>query len=285
MNRTFKFLSSYFIITLGLFLNALGWTAFLIPSHITGGGLNGVCTIIFFSTGIPVGLSFLALNALLLLFSMKILGASFGIKTIYAIFMLSAILGVLQGLIKSPFVKDPFMATIIGGILSGSGIGLVFTQGGSTGGTDILAMMVTKYKNISPAKVILVIDLFIIASSYLIFHSVEKLVYGYFMMAVNAYAIDLVIEGAKQSVQIFIISDKSQEIAYKIGEITGRGVTILNGKGWYSYQDKEVIMFVTSKWDSNQILKAVKEIDEDSFISVASVMGVYGKKYEKIKPF
>ncbi|MCU7493313.1 MAG: YitT family protein [Ignavibacteria bacterium] len=283
MEKTSASIKSYLIITLGLFIYALGWTAFLIPSKIVGGGLSGVGTLIYFVTGFPVGLTFLVLNAFLIALSLKILGSGFGIKTVYAVLILSVFLSALQYYIKAPVVKDAFMASILGGMLGGLGIGIVFTQGGSSGGTDIIAMMIVKYKNVSPGKVLLVIDVIIISSSYLIFGSLEKIVYGCVVMAVTTYTIDMFLEGAKQSMQVFVFSDHNEVIAEKIGKDLRRGITFLKGKGWYTNEEKEVLMVVARKNELSLILRIVKEADEDAFLSYNSVMGVFGKGFEKIK--
>jgi len=227
----------YAFITLGLFINALGWTAFLIPAEITGGGVTGVATLIFYASKFPVGISYLVINIILVIISMKHLGKAFGIKTIYATVILAIFLSVLSGIIKEPIVDENFMAAVIGGILAGAGVGLVFSQGGSTGGTDIIAMIINKYRNISPGKIILYLDIIIISSSFFIFKSIEKIVYGYVTMAITAYTIDMILTGAKRTVQLFIFSKHYEEIANRVGREIRRGITILDGKGWYSKKE------------------------------------------------
>jgi uncharacterized membrane-anchored protein YitT (DUF2179 family) len=278
---------SYILITFGLFLHALGWTAFLIPAKIIGGGVAGISTILFFSTNIPVGYFVFAINAVLILGSMRILGAKFGIFTIYGISMISLFFIILQKYIHEPIVTDQFMSALIGGTLSGAGVGIAFANGGNTGGTDIIALIVTKYKNISPGRVILYLDIFIIASILFILKStdkpLEKLVFGYVVMAVTSYTIDLVLEGAKQSYQIIVISTQNRIIADRIGTEVGRGITLLNGFGWYSKADVEVLMVIARKQDKPHIMRIIKETDIRAFISVAKVMGVYGQNFDQIK--
>ncbi len=271
------------IITFGLIIYALSWTAFLIPSHIVGGGVAGIATLIYFATGFPVGISLLIINAVLILAAIRILGTSFSIKTIFSILVLSGVMTFLQWYITKPVVDDRFMSAIIGGILSGFSIGLIFTQGGSTGGTDIIAMIVNHYRNISQGKMLLLCDVFIIASSYLIFHSIEIIVYGYVTMAVTSYVIDLYLTGSKRSLQIFVFSRENKLIADRIGKDIGRGVTFLKGKGWYSGEDTEVIMVIIRKYESAMVFRTIKEADPDAFISVGTVMGVYGKGFDRIK--
>ena len=283
MKKFFKSFKSYSVITLGLFINALGWTAFLIPAEITGGGITGVATLIFYATKIPVWIPYLIINTFLILISMKVLGKSFGIKTIYATATLTIFFSVLQGIIVEPIVTENFMSAVVGGIMAGVGVGIVFSQGGSTGGTDIIAMMINKYRNISPGKIILYADVIIISSSFLIFKSIEKIVYGYVTMAITAYTIDLVLTGAKRTVQVFIFSKMHESIAEKIAVDLRRGITLIDGTGWYTKQKSEILMVLVKKQESNTLLRIVKEIDPEAFISVNNVMGVYGRGFDRIK--
>ncbi|MFO7829241.1 MAG: YitT family protein [Bacteroidales bacterium] len=277
-------IKAYSIITIGLFINALGWTAFLIPAEITGGGITGVATLIFYASEFPLGISYLVINAVLIIASIKVLGKSFGIKTIFAVGMLTVFLSVLQGIIKEPIVTENFMSTVIGGILAGAGVGIVFSQGGSTGGTDIIAMMINKYRNISPGKVILYADVLIISSSFLIFQSLEKIVYGYVTMAVTAYVIDMVLTGAKRTVQMFIFSKDYDKIAERVAMEMNRGITLLDGQGWYSKKESKILLVLVKKQESGSLLRIIKDIDPDAFISVNNVMGVYGLGFDQIKP-
>lgn len=284
MNQNIKkTIKEYSIITIGLFINALGWTAFLIPAEITGGGITGVATLIFYASKFPIGISYLTINAILIISSFKMLGKGFGIKTVYAITVLSIFLSVLQGIIKDPIVTENFMSAVIGGILAGVGVGIVFSQGGSTGGTDIIAMMINKFRDISPGKVILYADVIIISSSFLIFHSLEKIVYGYVTMAITAYTIDLVLTGTKRTVQLFIFSKEHEKIAERVANEIKRGITVLDGKGWYTKTDSKILLILVRKQESYDILRIIKEIDPSAFISVNNVMGVYGKGFDPIK--
>lgn len=276
-------LRSHLIITFGLLLTALGWTAFLIPAEITGGGITGVSTLIYYSSRFPIGISYLIINAVLIVFAIKILGRSFGAKTIFSVIVMSLLFSFLQQVFTKPIINDDFLSTVLGGILSGAGVGIVFSQGGSTGGTDIIAMIINKYRNISPGRIILYCDVFIIASSYLIFQSLEKIVYGYVAMGITSYTIDLLFTGSKQSVQMFIFSKKYDEIADRIGKEVGRGVTIIDGKGWYSGESTRILLVMVRKPEASQLFRIIKEVDRDAFMSVNNVMGVYGQGFEKIR--
>lgn len=296
--RTIK---EYILITLGILIYTCGWTIFLTPNNMFGGGVSGISAIIQFATGIKMGYTYFVINALLLLISLFIIGPSFGIKTVYAIFLASFCLNIEQSIIPAQFIQDfafsngKLLCSIIGGSMAGFGIGMSISQGGSTGGTDIIALIITKFHNISPGKVILLIDVFIIASSLLVpsytadgqrLPFVDKFitaVYGMIIVTVCGNVADLYLAGSKQSVQIFIMSHHHEAIADMIARDFHRGVTILDGKGWYTKQESSVLMVITRKTDVNMLLRAVKQIDSDAFLSVSSVAGVYGKGFDTIK--
>lgn len=281
--KTFQHIKSYVMITLGLLIFAFGWTAFLIPAGIVGGGVTGISSLIFFSTGLPVGIVNLVINGILVLIAMKILGAKFGINTVFGILMSSIFFILLQHYIKQPLVDDPFMCALIGAMLSGLGVGIAFSNGGNSGGTDIVALLVTNYYNISPGRVIIYIDIAIIASSYLLFHSIEKIVFGYVVMGVFGYTLDMVIEGSKQSYQIMVFSKNNEEVANRIGNEIQRGVTLIKGIGWYTKNEQNVLLVIAQKTDKQAIMKIIKECDDNAFISIAKVSGVFGKNFDRIK--
>lgn len=281
---------SYIVITFGIFLYTFGWSAFLIPSQIIGGGVSGMSSIIFFISGesIPVGITNLVINAILFLIALKLLGAKFGLNTIYGILVSSGFFILLQQGIEIQNLLDitkfdPFMCAIIGGGLAGAGIGLAFTMGGNSGGTDIVALIINKYYNISPGKVIMYLDIVIIGCSFFVSHEIENVVYGYVQMAVMTYALDLVIDGSKQSYQIMVFSQFTKDIADRIGNEVGRGVTLLNGWGWFSKSDQKVLLVIARKVDKQLIMEIIQNTDPKAFISVAKVQGVYGKNFEKLK--
>lgn len=291
----------YALVSVGVISYALGWTIFLLPNNLVGGGVSGFASILMYATGIPMGITYFVLNILLLIIGTKILGTGFGGKTIYAIFATSILLSVMPNLIPMEFIHDfavsngKMICTLLGGIIAGVGIGLTMSQGGSTGGTDIIALVWCKYHPSSPGRVILIIDIGIIASS-LLFPSytdngellplAEKLavvVYGLILVTVSGYAVDLYLSGSKQSVQAFIFTKKVAEMADAIAFDMKRGVTVIPAKGWYSKEEKQVIMVVTRKADLNILLRFVKAIDPDAFLSVSTVMGVYGQGFDTIK--
>lgn len=281
--RLTTFIKDYLIITFGLFVFTMGWVLFLIPAEITGGGISGVAAVVFYATKIPVSVTYLAINILLVFVAIKILGANFGVKTIYSIAVLTAFFALFQKIIDEPIVDDTFLSSVLGGMAGGIGLGIVFSRGGSTGGTDIFAMIINKYRNISPGRVILFCDVVIIASSYFVFQSIEKLVYGYVSMWVVSYSLDSFLGGANRSAQMFIISKEYEKIAEFINKEATRGVTLLEGTGWYTQKNIKVVMSVVRKKETSAIFRKIKELDPDAFISMGSVMGVYGQGFEKIK--
>lgn len=294
-------MKEYALVTFGVISYALGWTIFLLPNNLVGGGVSGFASIVYYATNIPMGITYFILNVLLLIIGTKILGTGFGGKTIYAIFMTAIMLSIMPKLIPGDFIHEfavsngKLICTVLGGIIAGFGIGLSISQGGSTGGTDIVALVWCKFHPASPGRVILIIDVGIILSSLLfpsytesgeILPFAEKLavvVYGLIQVTVSGYAVDLYLSGSKQSVQAFIFTKKVNEMADAIAFDMKRGVTVIPAKGWYSKEEKQIVMVVTRKADLNLLLRYVKTIDPDAFLSVSSVMGVYGQGFDTIK--
>lgn len=299
----FRSLKEYVIITLGMLLYIVGWSVFLVPNQLVGGGVSGLASVVQYATNgaIKMGYTYFVVNVVLLIIAMFILGNKFGFKTIYAIVIASVGLNVFQEIIPADICRTlavengKLMSSIMGGLMAGVGIGLCMSQGGSTGGTDIIALIVNKYRNVSPGKMILAMDVVIILSSLLvpiqdadgsIMQFNEKIttcVYGFILIVVNGTVLDMVIAGTRQSVQLFILSKKHKEIADAITNDLHRGVTVLNGMGWYTKEPTEVLMVLTRKYDLNVLLRYIKNIDPEAFLSVSSVTGVYGKGFESIK--
>lgn len=284
--QTWTDIREYIFIAFGLLLYAGAWKAFLLPHQITGGGVTGIGAIIYYATGIPISATFFAINFILLAIAVKTVGLAFSLRTIYGVAILTIFFAVLPQAVPGTFVgpNDNFMACVIGGLLSGAGIGIVFLSNGSSGGTDIIAKVVNKYRNITLGRMLLYCDVLIICSSYFFdFGSIEKIVYGLTTMAISTIAVDMVINGVRQSVQFFIFSKEYEAIATRINEDVHRGVTILDGMGWYSKEPVKVITVIARKNESVKIFRIVKEIDPNAFISQSSAIGVYGKGFDVIK--
>ncbi len=315
----FTHIKEWLLVTLGILIYVTAWAVFLIPNNLIGGGVSGISSMIQYATGgkIQMGYSYFVLNAILVGAAIIILGMGFGAKTIYAIILASIALRFLPDLVPVTIVKmlaidnGKLLSVLMGGLLAGIGIGMSISNGGSTGGTDIIALIWTKYHNVSPGKVILVLDFIIIGSSILIPSYVNELdaaglpvldaagnpvtfkmpfaekvttvLYGLILVTVNSYVLDMYISGSQQSVQLFILSKEYEKIADAISKEMHRGVTVLDGKGWYTKQDTKVLMVLTRKTDLNLMLRYIKQLDSNAFLSVSSVNGVYGKGFDTIK--
>ncbi|MBQ5983986.1 MAG: YitT family protein [Bacteroidales bacterium] len=310
----------WLLVSLGILIYVSGWTIFLIPNNLVGGGVSGISSIIQYATAgkIQMGYTYFAINAILLVAAVVIIGMGFGAKTIFAIILASVGLRVLPDLIPAEIIQalalqnGKLMSTIMGGIMAGIGIGMSISNGGSTGGTDIIALIYTRYRNVSPGKVILYLDFVIILSSLFVpsvvqdydpetgrvllgpdghplthlmpwAEKITTVVYGLILVTVNGRVIDMYLSGSQQSVQLFILSRHSEQIAEAITHELHRGVTVLEGKGWFSQKKTEVLMVLTRKTDVNLMLRRIKSIDPHAFLSVSSVSGVYGKGFDQIK--
>lgn len=284
-------LRDYLFITVGLVSYALGWTAFLIPYQITTGGTTGIAAIIYYATGFPIEWSYFIINAVLMTFAIKILGPRFSIKTTYGILMLTFLLGLFQKIIvdstgaplKLVGEGQDFMACIIGAIMCGFGLGIVFNNNGSTGGTDIIAAIVNKYKDVTLGRMIMFCDIIIISSCYFVFHDWRRVIFGFVTLLIIGFVLDYVINSARQSVQFLIFSKEYDKIADRITKETHRGVTVIDGLGWYSKSNVKVLVVLAYKRQSLDIFRLVKDIDPNAFISQGSVIGVYGEGFDRLK--
>ena len=285
----------YFLITMGLLLYTLAWSLFLLPNNLVGGGVTGLASIIQYATGFNVAYSYFIINAILVLIAMKTLGAEFGAKTIYAMVITSVFLRFLPGMMPADFIAEfthengKLISVIFAGAMVGLGIALTFTQGGSTGGTDIIGLILNKYYRISPGTVILILDLIIIASSMLIPNGASfsdkllVLIYGYVLTGVVNYSLDMVLNGKRQSVQMFVFTQKYEILTDRICNDVHRGVTLLDSQGGYSKQPGKLVVVIVKRTEISKILKVIKEVDSDAFVSIGNVSEVYGKGFEPMK--
>lgn len=291
MKRLGRESRDYLAITFGLVCYALGWGAFMLPYQITTGGVTGIAAIIYYVTGVEMQVSYFFINAALMGLALKILGPKFSIKTIYAIFMLTFLLWLVQRLLEGPDGTLPlllgegqdFMACVIGAGLLGFGIGVVFCNNGSTGGTDIIAWIINKYKDVTLGRMMMYCDVVIISSCYFLFHDWRRVLFGFVVLFIMSMVIDRVINSTRQSVQFLIFSRKHEEIAEAINKRVDRGVTLLDGTGWYSKRDIKVVVVLAKKSESIDIFRLCKDIDPNAFISQSNVVGVYGEGFDKLK--
>ena len=276
--RVWSQIKEYVMIAFGLLLYALAWKWFLIPHEITGGGATGISAIVLYATGIPISVTYFIINAILLGFAIKLLGFAFSLRTIYGVCILTLWLALP---IKPLAEFDAFVSCVLGGILAGVGMGLTFINNGSSGGTDIIAKIVNKYRNITLGRALLYCDVIIICSSYFLPEGdITKIVYGLIVMAIMTYTVDLMVNGDRQSVQFFIFSKKHQAIADAISGEIQRGVTFIDGEGYYSKEPIKIVTVLVRRHESNRVFKIVKEIDSNAFVSQSSAIGVYGQGFD-----
>lgn len=276
----------YILITIGSIIFCLAWTSFLIPNGLASGGLTGFCTIVQYGTGIPVGWTYPILNGLLLVLAFFSLGKSFGFKTVYVIIFTSILFEVLPKFpqLQVLNIPDKLLVALVGAAMESVGIGIVLLKGGSTGGTDIVAMIINKYWPISPGKVYLYSDIFIIALLLLVpGRGVVDMIYAYVVMITFSFGVDFVLLGNKSSVQILVFSAKYKEIADHIINDIHRGVTALQSVGWYSQKESKVLLIVARKQQMNEVVGAIKEIYRNAFISISTANSVYGEGFEELK--
>ena len=257
---------------------------YLLPNNLPSGAVPGIASVVYWATGFPVQYTYLIINFALLLLALKILGLKFCLKTIFAVGVLTFATPVLQHFITGSLISDqPFMACVLGASFCGGGIGVAFSANGSTGGTDIIAAIINKYRDITLGRVILICDVIIISSSYFVLHDWEKVVYGYVVLFISSFVLDQVVNSARQSVQFFIISRKYDEIGKRINKDLHRGVTFIDGVGCYTNNNVKMMFVLAKKRESNTIFRLIKDIDPNAFVSQSAVIGVFGEGFDKIK--
>ena len=278
-------LDDYVVITIGVLFYTFAWADMLIPNGIASGGLTGACTILNFATGIPVYLTYIVINGLLILAGVLVLGKGFGFKTLYAIGLSTLGLDFLAGMdFLHVFFDNKLLLVIVAAIIESIGITCILARGGSTGGTDIVALIVNKFWPVSLGRVFLAVDMFIIASVLLVpGKTVEDMVYGYVAMVIFSVFVDWVLLGRNSSWQVMVFSDKYKEIADTVINDLGRGVTALDALGWYSGENKKVLLIMVRKPELRTITKTVKEIDPKAFVTVSSASTVYGEGFDEMK--
>ena len=289
-----KEILDYFWIAFGTLVYIVAFQGFMLPEPtFIGGGTTGISQVIYYVSGgkIPTGLSYFVLNAVLLLLSVKVLGPQFGIKTIYAMCLMSLGLGFAPSVFPSdpvtgyslPLLSEMFSRAVIAGIVAGSGIAITLLHGGSTGGSDIVVMMICKYKYVTPGRLLMFIDGAVILSRMLYNADIEPLVYSFVIMGVTTYTLDAFIVGKSSCAQVFIFTEKLQEVTERLEMMIHRGITIIDGEGWFTKKKRKIIMIIVRKSQSEQVLKAAKEIDPSAFISIAPLTGVYGNGFDRLK--
>ena len=273
------------MIVLGLILYAVGFCGFVLPKGIVIGGLAGIASLIYFQFGVPVAISFYALNIILLAIAYRLVGLQFVLKTIFGATFLSFFLGIAQPLFEAyPVVlEETFLDCVIGAVLCGTGVGIAFTHNGSTGGTDIVAAMVSKYRQISVGRMILYVDMIIISSSYLLYHDLDRVIYGFVVLVFLSYMTDQVVNNNRQAIQFTIISKQWDKIATVVNKEMHRGCTILDGTGWYTKQEVKMLVIFSRKTEALHIYRIIYSIDPHAFVSQGNVNTVYGEGFDASK--
>lgn len=286
--------NDYLMITLGLLIYSVGYTCFLLPYQIVSGGVAGIATLVYYSTGLYPSYTNLAINAILLFIAIYIMGWRYLTRTLYATILIPIFISIFQQMltmtapdgtetIQRILGEQQFMACTIGGLMEGLGLATVFLAGGSTGGTDIIASCVNKYREISLGRILLYIDIIIVGCSFFISHSVQTVVVGYISMLIGMNFLDYVINAARQSVQFIIISEKNEEIAREVDSKVGRGITVLYGEGWYSKEQRRVLLIMAKKYESRHIFSLIRQLDPRAFVTMTNVEGVFGEGFDVIK--
>lgn len=271
----------------GILLYSFGYTAFILPEQVVMGGVAGISALLYYSFKLPAGISLYVLNVTMLIVAFRGLSKQFTIRTIIGVTIMSLIIGILQPIFASfPIItagKDTFMHVLIGGALAGAGLGIVFSHNGSTGGTDIIIALLNKFFSVSFGRAMQFIDITIISSSYILFHSTEKIVYGVAFTIIASVVCDYVINGTRQTVQFIIISKEYKKIADVINHKLRRGVTVIEGKGWYSKSEVDILIVMTRKYESQDLMTQIKIIDPDALVSQTFCHGVFGQGFDKMK--
>ncbi|MDD7530443.1 MAG: YitT family protein [Prevotellaceae bacterium] len=275
----------YLVISFGLTLCTIGWVVFMLPNHITQGGIPGISSVLEWGFGIPVQYTYFIVNFVLLAIALRILGLMFCLKTIYGVFLVTFLVPFFRSLSAGTqmLATQPFLAAVIGGAFMGTGVGLCLSRNGSTGGTDVIAAMINKYRDISLGQIILMVDVGVIASSYFVLKDWEQVIYGYVVLIVATFCVDHVVNLTRRSVQFFIISDKYEEIAEQINNSVNRGCTVINGKGFYSGKELQMLFVLAKQSESGKVFELINTIDPRAFVSQSAVIGVYGQGFDKVK--
>ena len=283
-------IKDYLYILLGLVIYSIGYSCFILPYQITSGGVSGIAALIFYGSGFNAAYSFLIINIFLMVLALKTMGWRYCVRTLLAILVMSFMIDYAQTLLYDGnghmihiVGEQKFMACVLGGCMDGIGMGFVFLGGGSTGGTDIIASAINKHHNISLGRILLTMDILIVSCNWLVIHDMETIVVSYSTMFIAMNMLDYVINGARQSIQFLIISERYETIATRINNELDRGVTVLDGRGWYSGERCHVLLVLAKKYERRDIYRLIQSEDPKAFVSMSNVEGVFGEGFEKIK--
>lgn len=281
----FRDVFEFLMIALAMVIGSFGWCAFLLPHHITIGGIAGIASVIQWGFDVPVQYTYLIINGILLFVALKILGWKFCVRTIFAVLVFASSTSILREVFAEHalFANEPFLACVVGGVLLGIGVSIALQYNASSGGSDVIAAMIHKYRDISLGRVILVCDLCIITSSYLVLGNWEKVIYGYIVLFVMTYMVDYLISGMRGSVQFFVISEHWGEIGTAINNDVDRGCTLIEARGFYTGKKVGMLFIIARRSEAHSIYQVIDEIDPNAFVSQGVVNGVYGMGFDRMK--
>lgn len=285
--KILKTIWAYVVITFACALYCSAWTQVFMPNGIASGGITGLCTIIQYGTGFPMYISYGVINALLMVAAFLVLGKTFGIRTIYAMAAITLFMDILPMLDLPVLVLkegNGLLIPVIASLMEAVAIAIMINYGSSSGGTDIIALIINKYLPVSLGQVYIATDLLIIASIMLIpGKTIDDMLYGYLAVIVFSLGLDYILLGTKSSVQLTVFSDHYAEIADYINKKMDRGVTALNAVGWYSQKDKKVLIILVRRNEMSEVTDKIKKVDPRAFVAITPVSSVYGEGFEEIK--
>ncbi|MDE6049316.1 MAG: YitT family protein [Paramuribaculum sp.] len=296
-NKLMVGVRDYLFIIIGLALYAFGFSAFILPQKVVMGGMAGLGSVVFFATqriaekgafpwAIPVGVTMYVVNFILLVIAFKIVARTFVIRTLFGMTVLSVMIYLFQPMFSNLNIlpDDHLLNLILGSCIMGIGIGTVFIHNGSSGGTDIVAAMVSKVSNVTIGRTMMMCDCVIVGSAYFVLgYSLGEIVYGLLVTVLTGYMCDLVINSDRQAVQFTIFSKKWEAIAKAVNVEANRGCTAFNGMGCYSHQEVKMLLVMCRRIEAVSIYRIIKSIDDDAFITQTNVNGVYGRGFDQIK--
>lgn len=294
---TWMDLKDYMFIVLGLAMYSFAFSAFILPHKVVIGGMAGLGSVVYFLSlrlhemgyfpfAIPVAVTMYAVNFLLLVIAFRIVDRQFTIRTLFGMTALSILIGIMQPLCADLNIMpdEKAVSIILGAGIMGAGLGLVFIHNGSSGGTDIVAAMVSKRSNVTIGRTMMACDFCIVGSAYFVLHyPLSEIVFGMMTTVLVGYMCDLVIDSNRQAVQFMIFSKKWEDIATAINTDANRGCTVLDGMGWYSRHQVKILLVMCRKIESVTIRRIVKSIDPEALVTQGNVNGVYGKGFDSMK--
>lgn len=284
-------------IIVGISLYAVGFTIFILPHHVVIGGMAGFSTLIFYASGqtIPVAVTMYGANLLLLACGYKYLGRGFVLRTIFGATVMSLVIGSIESYFTShpPFVTDSLLSIALGAVLCGIGIGIYYSHEGTAGGTDIVAAVMTKFTNASMGRVMMIVDISIVACSFFLpFEGdlearadarTQSIIYGWLAIFLYSYVADKFIYQDRQTVQFIILTYQWEKVGHRITHETGRGVTTWDGKGFWTGEDRKLMLVWCRRTDMERIMMIVREEDRDAYITESMVHGVYGNGFDTLR--